>query len=106
MCIADGKLLFFHGISKYSVENKISVREYNNGAVYECFNNPFTDYFCIPALNLPPVTIDDRPCPHKRARYTPDLLPDTISVSSENFGSTLTTPSDYQKLFLLPSNDT
>ena len=35
MGIADGKLLFYHGISEESVNKKISMREYNNSAVYE-----------------------------------------------------------------------
>ena len=34
MGITDGKLLFFHGISEKSVDNKISMRDYNNGMVY------------------------------------------------------------------------
>ena len=46
-------------------------------------------------MHLPPITIDDRPPPPKRARYVPNLLPDTISVASENTVSTLTTPSDF-----------
>ena len=45
-------------------------------------------------MHLPPITIDDRPPPPKRARYAPNLLPVTISVASENSVSTLTTPSD------------
>ena len=44
-------------------------------------------------MHLPPITIDDRPPLHKRARYASYLLPDDISVYSENSGSTLTTPS-------------
>ena len=54
-------------------------------------------------MPLPPITIDDRPCPHKRARYTLDLLPAAISVASENSVSNLTTPSDSPDL--LPSDD-
>ena len=45
-------------------------------------------------MHLPPITIDDRPPPPKRARYAPNLLPATISGASENSFSTLTTPSD------------
>ena len=45
-------------------------------------------------MNLPPITIDDRPPPPKRARYAPNLLSATISVASEKSVSTLTTPSD------------
>ena len=54
-------------------------------------------------MNVPPVTIDDRPFPHKRARYFPDLLPDTILVASGNSVSTFTTP--YDSPDLLPSDD-
>ena len=80
-------------------------REYNNRTVYDCFNNPVTDDFGIQALNLPPIASYDRPCPHKRARYTPDLIPAAISVASENTVITLTTPSDLPRLLLLPSDD-
>ena len=71
--------------------------------VYDCFNNPFTGEFGRSDSHLPPITIDDRTHPHKRARYTPDLLPAAISVSSENSVSTLTTPSDSPDL--LPFDD-
>ena len=83
MGITDGKLLIFHGIPYGSVDKKISMREYSNRRVYECFNNNFPDDFSSPASNLPPITIDDRPHPHKRARYNPDLLLAAISVASE-----------------------
>ena len=101
MGITDGKLLYCHGVAEGKKDNKISTLEYNNRTVYDCFNNPFTDDFGSPALNLPPATFDDRTRPHKRARYTPDLLLATISVASENSVSTLTTPS--YSLDLLPS---
>ena len=81
----------------------ISTVEYNKRTIYECFNNPFTNEFDTPDLNLPPIIIDDRPCPHKRARYTPDLIPAAISVASENSDSTLTTPSDSPNF--LPSDN-
>ena len=68
--------------------------EYNNRTVYDCSNNPFTADCGIPAMHLPPITIDDRPPPPKRDRYAPNLLPDTISFASENYVSTLTTPYD------------
>ena len=94
MDIIYGKLLYCHGVAEGDVENKFSTLDYNNGTVYDCFNNNFTSDFCIPDMNIPPITIDDRSPPHKRARYTPDILPDAISVASENSVSTLTTPSD------------
>ena len=41
--------------------------------------------------------------PHKRARYTPDLLSSAICVASENYVHTFTTPSDSPDL--LPCDD-
>ena len=105
MGIANGKLLLCHGILQDSEYKTISTKEYNNRTVYDCFNNISTSNFGIPDLNLPPITIDDIPRPHKRARYTPDLLPAAISVASENPVSNLTTPSDSKQLFILPSDD-
>ena len=54
-------------------------------------------------MNLPLITFNDRPHPHKRARYTPDLLPDAISVASDNYFNNLTTP--YDSPDILTSND-
>ena len=45
-------------------------------------------------MHLAPITIYDRPPPHKRSQYAPDLLPSAISVASENYVSTLTNPYD------------
>ena len=103
MGITGGKLLYCHGVEEGNQDKKISTLEYNNRTVYYCFNNPFIDDFGSPHLNLPPVTFDDIPRPHKRAHYKPDLLPANISVASENYSSTLTTP--YDLLYLLPSDD-
>ena len=76
------------------MDKKISTLDYNNRTVYDCLNNLFTDNFGSPDIHLPPITIDDRPPPHKRTQYAPDLLPPAISVASENVVRTLTTPSD------------
>ena len=57
-------------------------------------------------MNLPPITIEDIPFPHKISLYSPDLLLDTIYVASENSVSTLTTPYDSPKIFPLTSDDT
>ena len=103
MGITYGKLLYCHGVAEGNVDKKISTLEYNNRTVYDCFNNPFTADFGSPYLHPPPITIDDRPCPHKRARNAPNLLPDSISVASENYGSTLTTPYDLPDI--LPYGD-
>ena len=94
MGITDGKLLLCHGVSEGNMDNIFLIIEHNNRKIYDCFNNTFIDDFCSPALNLPPITIDDRPCPHKGACYTPYLIPYSIYVASENYVSTLTTPSD------------
>ena len=93
MGIADGKLLYCHGVSEGNVDMKISTLEYNNRMVYECFNDTFTDEFGRPDLHIPPMTIDDRPRPHKRSQYTPYVLPAAIFVASENNVNTLTPPS-------------
>ena len=103
MGIADGNLLYYHGVAEGNMDKKISTLEYNNRRVYECFNNPFTDEFGIPYLNLPPINFDDRTLSHKIAHYTPDLLPYAISVASENASITLTTTSDSP--YILPSDD-
>ena len=106
MGIPDGMLQFCHGISEESVDKTISTKEYNSRTVYKWFNDPFTDNFGIPALNLPPITIDDRPRQHKRACYAPDLFPAAIYIASDNSVSTFTTPSDSPQIFILPSDDT
>ena len=95
MGITDGKLLYCHGVAEGNKYKKISTLEYNNRTVYDCFNNPFTANCGSPSMHIPPITIDDRPHPPKRARYAPNLLPATIYVASENSVSTLTTPSDF-----------
>ena len=94
MGIIYGKLLYCHGVAEGNKDKKISTFEYNNRTVYQCLNNPFTADCGSLAMHLPPITIDDRPPPHKRARYDPNLHPATISVASENSVSTLTTTSD------------
>ena len=80
--------------------------DYNDRMFYNCFNNLFLDYCGSPDLDLPPITISDRPCPYKRARYTPDLLPYSIYVASEKVFSTLTTSSDSPQVLVLTSYDT
>ena len=104
MGITDGKLLYCHGVAEGNYDRRISTLEYNNRTVYDCFNSPFTYDFVRPYLNLPPITFDNRPHPHKRVCYTPDLLLADIFVASENTFSTLITP--YDSPDLLPSDDT
>ena len=67
MDIKYGNLPFCHGISEGNVDKTISIREYNNITVYDCFNNLFTADFDITNLNISLITIDDRPIPHKIA---------------------------------------
>ena len=64
MGITYGKLLYCHGVADGNVDKKISTLEYNIRKVYDCFNDPFTAYFGIPALNLHPITLYDRPHTH------------------------------------------
>ena len=96
--IIYGNLLYCHDVSEVNLYTKLLTLEKNNRAVYECFDDPFTDKFGISYLNLPLTTIDDKPCPHKIALYTPDLIPAAISVSLENYFSNFTTPSDLPDL--------
>ena len=67
MGIVDEELLYCHVVSEGNVERKIQTLDYNNTTVYEFFSNPFIYDFVSPAFNLPPITFDNRPCPHKRA---------------------------------------
>ena len=53
------------------------------GRFMTALNNTFTADFGSSAMHLPPITIDDKPRPHKRARYTPYLLPAAIYIASE-----------------------
>ena len=91
MSIIYGKLLLRHVVSEGKFDRKITTREYNNRTVYYCFNNSFASDFGHPALKLFTITIDDRPSLHKRDRYTPYLLPATISVDYEKYVSNLNT---------------
>ena len=94
MGITDRKPLYRHGVAEGKKDKKISTLEYNKRTFYDCFNNQFTADCGSPDMHLPPITIDDRPPPHKRSRYAPNLLPATISVASENSVSTLNNPPD------------
>ena len=83
MSITYGKLLYCLGVADVNVDKKFSTLDYNNRTVYDCFNNPFKADCGSPAMHLPPIIIDDRPPPHKRALYAPNMLQDAISVASE-----------------------
>ena len=103
MGITHGKLLYCNGVAQVNVDKKNLTLDYNNRTVYDCLNNPFTAYFGSPDMHLPPITIDDRPRPHKRDKYNPYIIPAEIYVASENYVSTLTTPSDSP--YILPTDD-
>ena len=104
MDITYGKLLYCNVVSEVNMDRKISIFEYNNRKVYDCFNNPFKYDFFSPAYNLPSMNFDDTPCPYKRSHYTPDLLSAAISVASENAFNNFTIP--YDELYLLTTDDT
>ena len=106
MGIADGKLLFCHGTSEEIVDKRTPTIDYNNRTVYECFNNPFTADFVSPVFNIPPITIDNRTNLQKIYHYTPNMIPDVISVAYENSVGTLINFSDSPRIFLLPSDNT
>ena len=57
MGITYGKLLYCHDVAERNVEKKISILEYNNRTVYECFNNPFTADCGNRAMHLSPIVI-------------------------------------------------
>ena len=104
MGITYGRLLLYHGVSEGNTNKEISMREYNNKKVYKCFNNLFTYDFGIPDLNLPPITIDDRPHLYKITRYTPDLLPAVIYVSFENYVCNFIKHSDSPEVLVINSD--
>ena len=101
MGITDTKLLFCRGISEQSRDKKLPLREYDDRAVYDCFNNPFPADYGSPGLNLPPMPIDDSFRLNKRACCTPDPFLAVISVASEKYVSTLATPSDSTRVIIL-----
>ena len=63
MGITVGKLLYCHGVAGGNKDKKMSTLEYNNRAVYDCFNNPFTADCGNLAMYLPPIIIDNNPPP-------------------------------------------
>ena len=73
MGITDGNLVYCHGVAEVNFNMKILTLEYNNRTVYYCFNSPFTSDFGIPAVHLPPITVDDRPPPHIKEPNIPHI---------------------------------
>ena len=105
MEITDGKILYCYDISEGSEDKKVLMVDYNNRTFYDCFNNPFPDHGVSPTFNLPLIARHYRPCLDKRYQYTPDMIPASISVTSENSISSLDTPSDYPQVLVLDSDD-
>ena len=104
MGVTDGNILFYHVHSEQRRDKKLSMRGYNYRAFCDCFKSPFPVYCGIPYLNIPPMPIDDSPCPNKISHYTPDLLPAAIYVASETSVSTFTNPYDSPGVIVLTSN--
>ena len=67
MGITDGNIFFCRSSSEQSRDKKISMRDYNDRTVYDCFDNPFPFYCGSPYLNLPLMPTDDSSKPSKRA---------------------------------------
>ena len=65
MGVIDRNLQYYDSVAEVNVDKKILSLEYNNSKVYDFLDNPFTYEFGSPYLYLPPITIDDRPRPHK-----------------------------------------
>ena len=65
MGITYAKLLFCHSISEQNRYKEILMKYFNDRTVYDCFNNPFVFYCCVPALNTPPIPIDYITLPQK-----------------------------------------
>ena len=79
--------------------------EYNNTTVYEWFNNPFKVDFVSPALNLPPIPVDDSIHLNKIYLYTSDPIPDNITVTSVKYVIMLTTPYNFPQLIFFKYDD-
>ena len=77
------------------------MRWYNVSTVYEFFNNIFPVGCGRPYLNLYPMPIYDIPNPNKIACYTSDTIPNTITVTSINSVSNLTTPSNLPQIIVM-----
>ena len=105
MGIIDAKLLFYNVFSEQRKYKKISMREYNDRTVYNCLNNQFSVDYGNPALNIPPIPIDDITQPNKISQYNFDPLPAAIYFTSGKYFSGLTTPSDSPQFFEINSDD-
>ena len=68
MGITNSNLLYCHGVVEVNEDRKFSTLEYNNRAVYDCFDNTFTDKFC--ALMIDPTSIKDPNIPQICSQMT------------------------------------
>ena len=59
--ITYGNIIYCYSVVEENGDRKTSTLEYNKRKVYDCFNNPFTNEFGRPALNITPITFDDIP---------------------------------------------
>ena len=82
MGIIDSNILLFHGIPWQIKYNTIAIIEYNDRAVYDCFDDPFSVDSVNTALNITPIHIDYIPHLNKIARYNSDTLLSDIYVTS------------------------
>ena len=101
MGIIYWNLLVRGGVSEQNTVKKISMRQYTDITVYDCFNNTFPVYGVSKDLNKPPIPIDDSPRPNKISRQTSDTLPYDIPVTSGNSVSKLSTPYDPPQVLVL-----
>ena len=80
--------------------------EYNDRTVYDWFDNSFPVDCASLALNIPPMPIYDSTLLNNRSYYTSDPLSDAVSVTSGNYVSTFTTPSDSPEVIFLNPDGT
>ena len=59
MVIIDRFILFRNGISEQIKEKEVTLIEYNNRKLFDCFNDPFPFYCGSPTLSIPPMPIYD-----------------------------------------------
>ena len=98
--ITYANLLFCHSIATYKNNKYITITKYNDRKVFDYFNNIFPDNGGTQYFNIPPIYIDDSPCPPKIPRNTFDMLPYTISAASKKTLSNLNSLFDYPTLHL------
>ena len=81
------------------------MRQYNHSTVYDCFNNPFAVYCGITYLNIPPMLVDDCPCPKKKSPIYPWSTSGCHFVAPGKSVITLTNYCYSLQFIFLTSND-